>query len=53
MIHIIDDLVNTKTEIKPGIWVIARPYKSSVIKRIKNAWKVLKGEAEAVKFIDQ
>lgn len=56
MLHIIDDLLYNRAEASPGKWVIARPinYKYRSIKqRIKEAWAVFTGEAEAVKFIQQ
>lgn len=46
-----DDLIHNK-KYKDGKWVIARPIKQSVPRRIKDAIKVLKGNAEAVSFDD-
>jgi hypothetical protein len=47
-----DDLKHTTTEID-GKWVIAKPMKQIFIRRLKDAIKVLKGEAEAVIFYKQ
>jgi hypothetical protein len=42
----------TQTEID-GKWVLARPIIGPFISRIKDAWQVLIGKADAVKFIGQ
>jgi len=54
LLYIIDDLLCNRVEASPGKWVIARPinYKyRSITQRIKEAWAVFTGEAEAVKFL--
>lgn len=51
--HIIDELLNTRKEIIPGKWVICRPMRGPLGSRIKDAVAVLKGKADAVKFIGQ
>jgi len=54
LLYIIDDLLCNRVEVSPGKWVIARPinYKyRSITQRIKEAWAVFTGEAEAVKFL--
>lgn len=48
----IDSLLNTKTCID-GKWVIARPLKDRLFQRIKDAWKVVTGKADAVMFYKQ
>lgn len=56
MIYLIDELISSKTKID-NKWVIARPEKGyglyGLIERIKNAWGVLMGKFEAVKFYKQ
>lgn len=47
-----DDLHENTTMIN-GKWVVARPIKQPFIRRVKDALKVLKGEAEAVIFYRQ
>lgn len=47
-----DTLHQNQTEID-GKWVIARPIKPSFIRRLKDAWQVIKGNADAVKFHKQ
>ena len=47
-----DDIAGTTVEIN-GKWVVARPIKQPLFRRLKDALKVLKGEAEAVKFYRQ
>lgn len=51
MLHI-QDLLNQSTQID-GKWVIARPIIVPLICRIKDAWQVIKGKADAVKFYKQ
>ncbi len=52
----IDSLLSTRTCIDDK-WVIARPMSMSglggLIQRIKDAWKVVTGEADAIKFYKQ
>ena len=48
----IDELNVTHTEID-GKWVIARPTKDRLLQRIKDAWKVILGKADAVIFYKQ
>ena len=47
-----DELKDTQTCID-GKWVCCKPYKQPFDMRLKDAIKVLKGEAEAVKFYKQ
>lgn len=47
-----DELFDTKTCID-GRWVIARPLKDMPFRRIKDAWKVLIGKADAIQFYKQ
>lgn len=50
MVHA-DDLGNFHVEDKNGRWHLARPIEfSSIFRRFKDAWRVLKGECVAVKF---
>jgi hypothetical protein len=35
------------------IWVLARPLQPCFWRRVKDAWAVLRGKAEAVKFYKQ
>lgn len=46
------DCLETKTEID-GKWVIARPMPGPFLLRLKDAWLVAKGEADAVRFYGQ
>ena len=48
-----DDLLNNKTEVKPNIWLVARPEPGPFWNRLYDAIQVLKGKAEAVKFYEQ
>jgi len=48
----IDDLVDTHACVD-GKWVIARPLKDRLFQRIKDAWKVVTGKADAVMFYKQ
>jgi hypothetical protein len=48
----IDELVNTQTYID-GKWVIARPILDTFRRRLKDAFQVLIGKADAVKFYKQ
>lgn len=36
-----------------GRWVIARPEKFTFLSRIKDAWQVIRGNADAIKFYKQ
>lgn len=47
-----DEIAETKTQ-TDGKWVAAKPIKQPLIRRFKDALKVLKGELEAVKFYRQ
>ena len=49
MAHFIDSLVNTKAKYDSG-WYIAKPMISDIPSRIRDAWKVLRGEYIAVSF---
>ena len=50
MIHA-DNLSNTHIQDNNGHWHIAKPIEfSSILRRLIDAWKVLKGEYVAVKF---
>ena len=51
MIHLVDSLVRNKTYFE-GRWVIARPIMGPLWVRIKAAWAVLTGRAEAVRFVE-
>lgn len=44
------DELNQNMVLKNGRWVVARPIKDSLHKRIKDAIQVAKGKAEAVAF---
>jgi len=46
-----DNLVQTQTEIL-GEWYIAKPLTAPFIMRLKDAWKVLVGDAQAVSFTE-
>ena len=48
----VDNLNDAQAEID-NKWVIARPVAGTFIDRIKDAWKVLTGKCEAVKFYKQ
>ena len=48
----IETLLDTKKEID-GKWIIARPEKYTFISRIRDAWQVIKGKADAIKFYKQ
>lgn len=53
--YLIDDLLNNQKYID-NMWVILRPenYKYRSIKqKIKEAWAIFKGNAEAIKFYKQ
>lgn len=47
-----DELSEVTTQIN-GEWVVAKPMKQPFILRLKDALKVLKGDAEAVVFRHQ
>lgn len=50
MVHA-DDLGNIRVQGKNGKWHLARPIEfSSILRRVKDAWEVLKGDYVAVKF---
>ena len=50
MVHA-DDLGDIHVQDKNGKWHLARPIEfSSILRRVKDAWKVLKGDYVAVKF---
>lgn len=50
MVHA-DDLGDIHVQDKNGRWHLARPIEfSSILRRVKDAWKVLKGDYVAVKF---
>ena len=36
-----------------GLWVVARPLTASLMNRIKDAWQVILGKADAVTFYKQ
>jgi hypothetical protein len=48
-----DYLHENQCEIKPGVWVAARPELAPFICRLKDAWQVIIGKADAVKFRGQ
>ena len=48
-----DAMSKCMCEIRPGIWVIAKPIPGPFKTRLHDAIQVLKGKAEAVKFIEQ
>lgn len=48
----IEDLIHTQTCID-GKWVIAKSLKGRLVQRIKDAWRVVTGEADAVMFYKQ
>jgi hypothetical protein len=47
-----DEINKQQTEIN-HMWVAARPIKGGFFRRLRDAWQVLKGKAEAVKFYRQ
>ena len=47
-----DEISKTKTEIN-GVWVVARPIKDGLRRRIKDAIEIIKGNADAVRFYKQ
>ena len=47
-----DDLHKNQACIN-GKWVVAKPLPEPFLWRLKDAWKVLKGEAEAVSFEEE
>lgn len=54
--YIIDDLLNDKALLPNGRWVLARPLNyqhRSLRARIKDAWAVFTGKADAVTWIEQ
>jgi len=50
-IHV-DSLLNVQVEID-GKWVVGRPLTGPFIWRLRDAWMVLKGTADAVVFYKQ
>ncbi len=51
MSYLIDSFMSTTTEVRPGLWAIAKPLPDLRWKfRIRNAWKVLTCRAVAVHF---
>jgi hypothetical protein len=40
------------TEIRPGIWVEDRPLHGSFMERLRDAWAVLRGRADALTWPD-
>lgn len=52
MAYFIDSYINQKTEID-GKWVISRPLSGPFIIRLKDAWLVLIGKADAVRFYEK
>jgi hypothetical protein len=44
---------SVKQEIRPGVWVPARPYEGPWILRLKAAWSVLRGRADAFTWPSQ
>ena len=52
MIWTLTDLVRSARsndcEIRPGVWVPARPYPAPFVVRLRGAWLVLTGRADAV-----
>lgn len=60
MAYFIDDLTHNQAEVvkevgkeNKKVWVVARPMSSPFIQRLKDAWLVLTGKADAVKFHGQ
>ena len=53
MAYNIDELINTQAEIEKGKWVTARPIVPPFKLRIWDAFKVLFGYCDAVKFYKQ
>lgn len=51
MLHI-QNLLTQQKQID-GKWVIARPIIAPLICRIRDAWQVIKGKADAIKFEKQ
>lgn len=52
MAYLIDTYMRTTAEID-GHWVIARPLRGPFISRLRDAWLVLIGKADAVTFYGQ
>lgn len=52
MAYLIDSYVNQKKEIG-GKWYISRPLLGPFIARLKDAWLVIAGKADAVTFYKQ
>ncbi len=52
MANLIDSYSEVQTE-KEGKWVISRPLPGPFIARLKDAWLVLIGKADAVTFYKQ
>jgi hypothetical protein len=50
---LIADTLNKDEVFIDGKWVCCKPIKQPLLMRIKDAIKVIKGEAEAVKFYKQ
>jgi hypothetical protein len=57
MAHLADELAHKReygyTKLIDGKWVVARPIPAPFIQRLKDAWLVLIGKADAVKFYKQ
>ena len=52
MALLIDCLLDIKAEVN-GKWVVARPLKGPFWWRVKDAWRVLTGKCDAVRFYGQ
>ncbi len=52
MAYFIDGYIKNKTEID-GKWVISRPLPGPFLLRLKDAWLVITGQADAVRFYGQ
>jgi len=51
MIYWIDDLLDTQVEVC-GRWFTSRPLPGPLRWRIRDAWNVLTGRADAVEFVE-
>jgi len=52
MAYLIDDLTGNRKNID-GCWWITRPLKGPFWSKVKDAWRVLVGKCDAIKFYKQ
>ena len=53
MYYIEDVILYSDQTFRQGRWVLARPINGPWVWRVRDAWNVLLGRAEAVQFDDQ